>query len=182
MANDYDEKQFDEMMKRGQKALERSREARSGRKPSETRASDSLSIALEDLRRQNADHFALNQKIRSDIHEVFMSVVGRPLEKRPDSGVSARIVVPTRQGGTAAKKGNRAHRISPFPNRASWLKDQMLKRGWSNADPSKYGGPDRKTVEKILRGEAVRNDVLEKLADALSKKYAMISVIDVPQD
>jgi hypothetical protein len=57
----------------------------------------------------------------------------------------------------------------------------MLKRGWNTADPSKYGGPDRKTVEKLLRGEGVRNDVLEKLADALSKKYATISVIDVPQ-
>jgi hypothetical protein len=104
MANDYDEKRFEEAMKRGQKALERSREVRSGRKPSETRASDSPSVAPEDLRRQNAERFALNQKIRSDVHDVFMNVVRRALDKRPDSGVSASSGVPTTQGGTAAKK------------------------------------------------------------------------------
>jgi hypothetical protein len=189
MANEYDEKQFDEVMKlgqealkRGRKSLERSRDVMSGRKPSGSPASDSLSVALEDLRQQNAEGFALNQKIRSDVHDVFMNAVGHALDKRPDPGVPASISVPTTQGGTAGKNGNQAHRIAPFPNRASWVKEQMLKCGWSTADPSKYGGPDRKTVEKILRGESVRNDVLEKLADALSKKHLKISVIDVPQD
>ncbi len=58
----------------------------------------------------------------------------------------------------------------------------MLERGWSTADASKFGGPDRKTIEKILRGEAVRNDVLEKLAVALSKRHEDVTVVDVPQD
>jgi hypothetical protein len=69
-----------------------------------------------------------------------------------------------------------------FSNRAAWLKDRLLERGWSSSDPSKYRGPDRKTIEKILRGEAVRNDVLEKLADSLSRKHANVSVLDIPQD
>lgn len=79
--------------------------------------------------------------------------------------------------------GNGKNPEPQFRNRASWLKDRLLERGWSNHDPSKYGGPDRKTIEKILRGEAVRNDVLEKLADALSKKYAAeVSVLGIPED
>jgi hypothetical protein len=77
---------------------------------------------------------------------------------------------------------NRKEPISLFPKRASWLKERLLERGWSNSDPAKYRGPDRKTIEKILRGEAVRNDVLEKLADALSGKHSTISVLNVPRD
>jgi hypothetical protein len=69
-----------------------------------------------------------------------------------------------------------------FPARASWLKDRLLERGWSNSDPSGHEGPDRKTVQKILRGEAVRNDVLQKLADALSQRYGKVNVLDIPQD
>ena len=69
-----------------------------------------------------------------------------------------------------------------FPARASWLKDRLLERGWSNSDPSGHEGPDRKTVQKILRGDAVRNDVLQKLADALSRRHGKTSVLDVPQD
>jgi len=183
MAKDDDEKQFNERMKRAQEALDRSREVRSSRKPSETRVSeDSLSVALEDLRRQNAERFALDQKIRADVHEVFMSTVGRPLQNRSHSGVSASIDVPPAGGGVAGKRGKLAHPISRFPTRASWLRVRMLERGWGNADASKFGGPDRKTIEKILRGESVRNDVLEKLADALAKRHAKVSVVDVPQD
>jgi DNA-binding Xre family transcriptional regulator len=63
-----------------------------------------------------------------------------------------------------------------------WLKDRLLERGWSNSDPAEYVGPDRKTVQKILRGEAVRNDVLQKLAGALSQKHGKVDVLDIPQD
>jgi hypothetical protein len=78
--------------------------------------------------------------------------------------------------------GNGKNPEPKFPKRGSWLKERLLERGWSNSDPSKYGGPDRKTIEKILRGEAVRNDVLDKAASALSKKHATVSVLDIPQD
>jgi adenine-specific DNA methylase len=43
-------------------------------------------------------------------------------------------------------------------------------------------GSDLKTVQKILRGEAVRNDVLQKLADALSQRHCKVNVLDIPQD
>jgi hypothetical protein len=69
-----------------------------------------------------------------------------------------------------------------FPSRAAWLKERLLERGWSNSDPSEYSGPDRKTIEKILRGEGVRNDVLERLAEALSAKQSKVSALDIPKD
>lgn len=70
---------------------------------------------------------------------------------------------------------------SIFRERSSWLDDCLLRRGWSTSDPYKWGGPDRKTIEKILRGEAVTNSVLLKLADALSKKGGTVNVTDIPK-
>lgn len=70
----------------------------------------------------------------------------------------------------------------PFPNRVKWLKDRLLERGWSSGDPYKFHGPDRKTVEKILQGESVRNDVLEKLATALSGKFLEVNATEIPKD
>ena len=81
---------------------------------------------------------------------------------------------------SAVRSGARAE--TTFPARASWLKDRLLERGWGNSDPAAYDGPDRKTVQKILRGEAVRNDVLQKLAGALSQKHGKVDVLDIPQD
>jgi hypothetical protein len=71
---------------------------------------------------------------------------------------------------------------STFPVRASWLKARLLERGWSNSDPAERDGPDRKTIQKILRGESVRNDVLQKLADALSQRHGKVNVLEIPQD
>jgi hypothetical protein len=71
---------------------------------------------------------------------------------------------------------------STFHVRASWLKARLLERGWSNSDPAGFDGPDRKTIQKILRGESVRNDVLQKLADALSKRHGKVNVLEIPQD
>ena len=109
----------------------------------------------------------------------------QPDTARADSRGShepARAELPT---GAKTKSGSGPERRQPVPNypaRASWLKDRLLERGWSNSDPSEYEGPDRKTVQKILRGEAVRNDVLQKLADALSKRHDKVNVLDIPQD
>jgi hypothetical protein len=72
----------------------------------------------------------------------------------------------------------------PFKNRAAWLNDRLRERGWSPSDPSRCHGPDRKTVEKILRGELVTNYVLLKLASALSlqNKYPKVGPLDIPEN
>ena len=69
-----------------------------------------------------------------------------------------------------------------FSTRASWLQDRLRERAWNSSDPHRQRGPDRKTVQKILRGEPVRDDVLEKLANALSMKFAKVDLLDIPQN
>ena len=85
-----------------------------------------------------------------------------------------------RKDESAARSGATAE--SAFHVRSSWLKARLLERGWSNSDPAEFDGPDRKTIQKILRGESVRNDVLQKLADALSQRHGKVNVLDIPQN
>ena len=89
------------------------------------------------------------------------------------------------EGGPAAK----ADMVAPvhaatasFPARASWLKERLRERAWNKHDLSRQGGPDNKTVQKVLDGFRVREDVLQKIADALSKRRGAVTVIDIPQD
>jgi hypothetical protein len=49
------------------------------------------------------------------------------------------------------------------------------------------GGPDNKTVQKILNGQKVREDVLDKVATALSKappskRLPTVTPLDIPRD
>ena len=69
-----------------------------------------------------------------------------------------------------------------FPNRAAWLNKRLQERSWNKHDLARQGGPDHKTIQKILDGFDVREDVLEKIAVALSKKLHKVTVIDIPQD
>ena len=98
--------------------------------------------------------------------------------------------VPTAAGSgddePPAHNAGKAAQAAPQPpmvlaDRSAWLSGRLLKRGWSTSYPSKWGGPDRKTIEKILRGEAVTNSVLLKLADALSKVGEAVNVLDIPK-
>lgn len=77
--------------------------------------------------------------------------------------------------------GNHATSIPRFPNRASWLKDRLRERSWSKHDLSRERGPAHKTVQKVLDGLPVREDILQKIAEALSKRGA-VTVLDIPQD
>jgi hypothetical protein len=69
-----------------------------------------------------------------------------------------------------------------FPGRAAWLRERLRERVWSQNDIARHGGPDPKTVAKILRGEPVREDVLERLANVLSKKREKVDFLSVPND
>lgn len=71
-----------------------------------------------------------------------------------------------------------------FPVRAAWLNARLHERAWNRNDPSRHGGPDPKTMQKILDGKSVREDVLAKVATALSdvKGLSAVEARDIPQD
>jgi hypothetical protein len=84
---------------------------------------------------------------------------------------------------THATSPNKTKHEKPlFPRRATWLKERLTERGWNRNQPRKFGGPDPKTLDKILAGGEVREDVLEKLAIALSKKRGKVDITSIPSD
>jgi DNA-binding Xre family transcriptional regulator len=95
-------------------------------------------------------------------------------------GASQRRLEP----GNRRRPATTRHAGKRFPTRAVWLQERLAERGWSRHDSARHGGPDYKTVDKILRGEPVREDTLEKLANALSKKpgKAKLELISIPRD
>jgi hypothetical protein len=81
----------------------------------------------------------------------------------------------TPQAGSAA--------IPKFPGRASWLAERLRERAWNKHDVYRQGGPDHKSVQKILDGKSVREDLLHKLAAALSKANASLHLPEIiPRD
>ena len=79
-------------------------------------------------------------------------------------------------------QGYKTVKSTTFPKRASWLNDRFVERGWNRNDPLRHGGPDPKTIDKILNGTEVRPDVLERLAVSLSKKYQKVILTEIPRD
>jgi hypothetical protein len=72
-----------------------------------------------------------------------------------------------------------------FPARAAWLRERLRERSWNKHDVARQLGPDHKSVQKILNGYSVSEDVLEKLARALSKGgpskiVSTVDVVDIP--
>jgi hypothetical protein len=60
----------------------------------------------------------------------------------------------------------------PCPKQAQWLANHF--RALGSPTPHRLealGGPDRKTIRKLLAGHGTRDDVLEKLAQALTDAY-----------
>lgn len=74
---------------------------------------------------------------------------------------------------------------SGFRNRAAWLSLHLRQRGWDWNSLYDLGGPDRKTVKKILDGKYVRAEVIPRLVNALNHKKidaVTIKPEDVPND
>jgi hypothetical protein len=71
-----------------------------------------------------------------------------------------------------------------FPKRAKWADDRLKEREWDWNHPSRFGGPDRKTVKKILAGKYVQIGALAKLVTALNRirKGKNIEILDIPTD
>jgi hypothetical protein len=77
----------------------------------------------------------------------------------------------------------RPRNLDRFPQRAAWLRVQMIKRGFLTATGIEVlGGPNHHTVQKVLRGEDVRDSVLERLAAALTAALPTepIEFTDIP--
>ena len=71
------------------------------------------------------------------------------------------------------------------PNRAAWMAVQLKERGWDKNSLYPCGGPDRKTVQKILDGKYVRAEVFRRVVDALNhqkKNGVPLGLLDIPSD
>lgn len=69
--------------------------------------------------------------------------------------------------GTMAQRRPSEKRL--FPNRAAWLQAEMKRQGnITRHRAADLSTVDKKTIKKILDGQPVRDDVLDKLADWLS--------------
>jgi hypothetical protein len=72
-----------------------------------------------------------------------------------------------------------------FPNRAKWTNDRLKEREWDWNHPNRFGGPDRKTVKKMLAGKYVQIGALGKFVTALNHKKIKgktVDIIEVPND
>jgi hypothetical protein len=74
-------------------------------------------------------------------------------------------------------------------HRASWTRARLRERAfhgrpWDHNTPQGFGGPDRKTMKRILAGLPVHEGTIEKLLTALNKKEVgrPIELSDVPSD
>ena len=128
-----------------------------------------IELLRPDSAQSDADALTIDKRAERWKHESEIRLQSLRVERgKPETAPNPGAVAPS-QPETAER-----------PNRSAWLKGRLLERGWSTSDPYRFRGPDRKTVEKILRGEAVRNESLEKLAEALSKKHSKVKVLDIP--
>jgi hypothetical protein len=83
----------------------------------------------------------------------------------------------------AEQREAKAQKAKPsLRNRAAWLRKQLAARAWNKHDLYRYGGPDHKSAQKILDGFRIREDVLEKVVNSLSKKNGKVNLLDIPQD
>jgi lambda repressor-like predicted transcriptional regulator len=71
------------------------------------------------------------------------------------------------RAGEGLRKPRDAEATEQARKRAKWLDARMKERRMSVADINGEGGPDRKTIQKVLNGEPVGAHVIEKIAKAL---------------
>jgi hypothetical protein len=102
--------------------------------------------------------------------------------------VLAELPAPSGHSTQEAASAERSPVSGPrFPKRASWLATRLHERSWNKHDVERNDGPNHKTVQKILNGEHVREDMLNKLAEALSAapsslKLPRVTLHDIPTD
>lgn len=119
--------------------------------------------------------------IREGIMEWTIRAIASFWQKR--AAVTRATVQCSPELKAASPKAKRLLRETPaFPQRAVWLKEHLRDRGWNIHDLQRAGGPDRKTIQKILDGKFVREDGLEKVVNGLNHtpKGALVKMRDVP--
>jgi hypothetical protein len=91
---------------------------------------------------------------------------------------------PIARGSDASRHLTAATKGGQYPGRAAWLDERLRERGWNRNDPNRYGGPDPKTIDRILKGEKVGEGVLDTLVEALNKssKGQKVDLLSVPRD
>jgi hypothetical protein len=115
--------------------------------------------------------------LEADYQEKQRNILKSPLLPRATTG---KVI-----GGEGASKTNKTIEAK-FPDRAVWLSQRLAERSWNKHDVYRKGGPDHKSVQKVLDGRGVREDLLERLARALSQtplsmKLSAVNLLDIPQ-
>ena len=84
----------------------------------------------------------------------------------------------------ASQTGRARRSRETYGHRAAWLTDQLRAADHLTAYGLKkrFGGPDYKTIKKMLAGEPVGDDVLTKLMDALNAAGRRVTFSDIPRD
>jgi hypothetical protein len=134
-------------------------------------------------------HLEIEKSMNSALKEGMLRLRRQQIMSKNSEGplqrglpAEGRAKAPPQQPGAAVTRTNRASLKPQFPNRASWLKDRLRERSWNKHDLARQRGPDHKTAQKVLDGLSVREDVLEKLAIALSKKGTKVTLLNIPPD
>jgi hypothetical protein len=116
----------------------------------------------------------LSMAQRRSLKSEFFFPIDAPLpeaQPRPSSQVS-RTHEPRQPGADTAFR------------RAAWVKDRLIERKWDHNRPQEFGGPDRKTMKKLLAGLPVHDGTLDKLIVALNKlpRGKTLAPADIPND
>ena len=105
-------------------------------------------------------------------------------KKQPDSDANRDIVVGPRASSASEEAVTAPPRAADaYSNRVAWLKERLREREhMSRTRVQSVGGPNNKTVKRILDGRPVREESLDKLAQALSYGGFKVSREDIPND
>jgi hypothetical protein len=144
---------------------------------------DALSARVEFWINKAGTDFAVAmlraQGVLDESTKIMRGILGTP---KPSVVPATLLSTQPPQISSESKQKRATHET--FPHRGKWLRDRLKERGWNKNHLSGFGGPDRKTVQRVLDGFAVREEVLEKLVTALNKKKVdkVINLLDIPYD
>jgi hypothetical protein len=124
--------------------------------------------------------------LRTQLHAARAIVQAKAARRGDDNYYSLRTSRPMQTVSTVEQRdlATNMQAASTFPTRAAWTHDRLKERGWDHNHPMGWGGPDRKTMQRILKGLKVKPDTLSKLVVALNKAQGRpkIGILDIPDN